>query len=106
LSTLIGKRVALVIGNSAYKNTPVLSNPRNDAIAFGDALRRLGFEVDIQVDLDKVGMDNAVRRFGDRLQDASVALFYYAGHGIEVNGINYLVPTNAELRVFQGNVEF
>jgi uncharacterized caspase-like protein len=97
LSTLIGKRVALVIGNSAYKNTPVLSNPRNDAIAFGDALRRLGFEVDIQVDLDKVGMDNAVRRFGDRLQDASVALFYYAGHGIEVNGINYLVPTNAEL---------
>jgi hypothetical protein len=91
------RRVALVIGNSAYQSTAALLNPRNDAKAVGDALKRLGFEVEVAIDLSKVALDQAVRRFGDRLEGASVALFYYAGHGLEVNGVNYLVPIDATL---------
>ena len=92
------KRVALVIGNSAYQNTPALPNPRNDATEIGKVLRRLGFDVDVQVDLSKQQMDKALRQFGDRLEGAQVAVFYYAGHGIQVAGTNYLIPIDALLR--------
>ncbi|CUT12868.1 Bll4091 protein [Bradyrhizobium sp.] len=92
------KRVALVIGNSAYQNVSRLENPRNDALLVADTLHRLGFTLvggGAQVELDKAGFDNAVQRFGNQLIGADVALFYYAGHGIQVRGTNYLVPVSA-----------
>jgi hypothetical protein len=92
------KRVALVIGNSAYQNVSPLANPRSDAILMASTLGRLGFVLvggGAQVDLDKARFDAAVQSFGNQLIGADVALFYYAGHGIQVRGTNYLVPVTA-----------
>lgn len=92
------KRVALVVGNSVYRNIPRLSNPANDATLIAETLRTLGFELaggSAQLDLDKPGFDAAVQRFGSLLQGADVGLFYYAGHGLQVRGTNYLVPVSA-----------
>jgi hypothetical protein len=92
------KRVALVIGNSAYRAVPVLPNPTADAKLMSDTLLSLGFFVvggGAQLDLDKAGFDNALQQFGDQLAGADVALFYYAGHGVETHGLNYLVPVDA-----------
>ncbi len=92
------KRVALVIGNSAYQNTPPLANPRNDATEMGKALKRVGFDVDLVVDATKPDMDQALRRFGNNLTGSSAAVFYYAGHGIQVDGINYILPVDVALK--------
>ena len=95
---LADKRVALVIGNSAYANVPRLGNPANDARLMADTLRALGFALvggGAQIDLDKAKFDNAVQSFGNQLPGADVALFYYAGHGVQVRGSNYLVPVSA-----------
>ncbi len=92
------KRVALVIGNSAYQNVTRLDNPKNDAALIADTMRGLGFALvggGPQLDLDKAGLDRAVQNFGQLIQGADVALFYYAGHGVQVNGSNFLVPVNA-----------
>jgi hypothetical protein len=92
------KRVALVIGNSAYKNVAPLDNPRNDAKLMANSLRELGFTLvggSPQIDLDKPGFDDLLQKFGNELVGADVALFYYAGHGIQVRGSNYLVPVSA-----------
>jgi uncharacterized caspase-like protein len=92
------KRVALVIGNSAYQNVARLDNPRNDAALMSETLVGLGFTLvgdRAQVDLDKASMDLAVQTFGRQIQGADVALFYYAGHGVQVSGSNYLVPVSA-----------
>jgi len=92
------KRVALIIGNSAYQNVARLDNPKNDAMLVADTLARLGFTLvggAAQVDLDKPGFDAAVQRFGNQLVGADVGLFYYAGHGLQVRGTNYLVPVTA-----------
>jgi hypothetical protein len=92
------KRVALVIGNSAYQSVSRLENPRNDALLVADTLQKLGFTLvggGAQVELDKASFDAAVQRFGNQLIGADVALFYYAGHGIQVRGTNYLVPITA-----------
>ena len=94
---LADKRLALVIGNSAYKNAPALKNPSNDATDIGAALERLGFDVIRGVDLDYQGMRTAVRRFSEKLANTDVALLFYAGHGLQVAGKNYLVPVNALL---------
>src|SRR5467141_3550482 len=91
------KRVALVIGNGAYQNTTPLINPSNDAFDVADALRRLGFEVVDGRDLDKRAMERLIRQFGVKLAGADVALFFYAGHGLQIEGQNYLVPTDAKL---------
>lgn len=91
------ERVALVIGNSAYKHTPRLENPANDARDVARSLETLGFEVIQLHDLDKASMDRAIRRFADALASARTGLFYYAGHGLQVGGQNYLVPIDAEL---------
>jgi uncharacterized caspase-like protein len=92
------KRVALVIGNSAYQNVPRLSNAANDAKAVADLLERAGFEVvESNRDLDNAGMRNTLREFSDKARDADMAVVYYAGHGIEIDGQNYLVPTDAAL---------
>jgi TPR repeat protein len=92
------RRVALVVGNSAYQNVAILDNPANDASLMAETLRGLGFTLvgdGAQLNLDKVALDNAVQRFGRQLQSADVGLFYYAGHGVQVRGSNYLVPVNA-----------
>ena len=92
------KRIALVVGNSAYQNIARLDNPRNDAVLMADTLLTLGFSLiggRAQLDLDKPALDTAVQNFGRQIQGADVALFYYAGHGVQVNGSNYLVPVSA-----------
>jgi hypothetical protein len=92
------RRVALVVGNSAYQSVPRLDNPKNDALLVADTLGRLGFTLvgsGAQVDLDKSKFDSVVQSFGNQLIGADVALFYYAGHGLQVRGTNYLVPVTA-----------
>ncbi len=92
------KRVALVVGNSAYRNVARLDNPLNDAVLMAETLSSLGFTLvggRAQVDLDKQAMDKAIQNFGRQVQGADVALFYYAGHGVQVSGANYLVPVSA-----------
>ncbi len=97
-AALAEKRIALVIGNGAYQNVARLENPTNDAKLMADTLRGLGFVLiggGAQLDLDKTKFDNAVQHFSDQIQDADVGLFYYAGHGVQVRGANYLVPVTA-----------
>src|SRR5262249_41035483 len=79
------KRVALVIGNSAYQNIPRLDNPRSDAMLMASTLQELGFTLiggSAQLDLDKYSTDRVIQDFGTALQGADVAMFYYAGHGV------------------------
>jgi len=92
------KRVALVIGNSAYQSAVPLANPANDAKLMSDTLLSLGFFVvggGAKLDLDKAGLDGALGDFSKAMIGADVALFYYAGHGVEIHGKNYLVPVDA-----------
>src|SRR3954467_3730172 len=97
-SALADKRVALVIGNSAYKNAPRLANPVNDAGLVGGMFRNAGFDtVEIRLDLNASEMRRSLREFAARTRDADMAVIYYAGHGIELDGSNYLVPTDAML---------
>src|SRR5579871_236245 len=91
-------RIALVVGNSEYQNVSQLRNPADDARLVAETLTRLGFRLTgggAQLDLDKSRFDAAVQSFGRQSLGADVALFYYAGHGIQVRGTNYLVPINA-----------
>jgi uncharacterized caspase-like protein len=92
------KRVALVLGNSAYQNAARLPNPINDATAVTATLKNAGFDVvDSRQDLKIADMRRALRDFADQARDADVAVIYYAGHGIEIGGTNYLIPTDATL---------
>jgi tetratricopeptide (TPR) repeat protein len=93
----IGRRVALVIGNSKYRYAPQLRNPSNDASDIAQALRKLGFDVVEGRDLDKHGMEDRTREFGRKLEGADLALLFYAGHGLQVAGKNYLVPIDARI---------
>jgi len=90
-------RVALVIGNSAYEHTSRLRNPVNDATAMRDALTRLGFDVVFRRDADEDAMEDALGAFEEMSAGADLALVFYAGHGMEMNGANYLVPVDARL---------
>lgn len=92
------KRVALVIGNSAYVNSTQLANPANDAAEMAKALTEAGFQVIAGLDLDKRAFDGKVRDFARALSRADVALFYYAGHALQVAGRNYLVPVDASMQ--------
>jgi len=92
------ERVALVIGNSAYRSASALKNPRNDADAIAAALERLDFKVIKGTDVDQVGLKAVVREFTREIETAKVALFFYAGHGLQVNGRNYLIPVDATLQ--------
>lgn len=92
-----GHRVALVVGNATYQHTTPLANPKHDAADMAAALTKLGFQVVSGVDLDKSGMDRAVRTFAEKLAGASLGVFFYAGHGLQVEGVNYLVPIDAQL---------
>lgn len=92
------RRIALVMGNSTYKSVPKLSNPANDAALVGGMFKKAGFDwIDIRTDLNAAAMRKALRDFGGRARDAEVAVIYYAGHGIEFDGTNYLIPTDAAL---------
>ncbi len=95
------KRVALVIGNSDYKLISRLENPRNDAKLMASTLEGIGFLVVTAIDVDYLGMRKAVQTFGRSLRRAgkdAVGLFYYAGHGIQANGTNYLLPLQADIQ--------
>src|SRR5215470_20327260 len=81
-TTDLQRRVALVIGNSAYQHAPYLPNPANDAEAMAATLQKLGFEVTKGIDLDRTKMEMIVREFSKTLPGADVALLFYAGHGI------------------------
>jgi uncharacterized caspase-like protein len=92
------KRVALVIGNSAYQNVPPLPNPVNDGSTIAATLKDAGFDVvDSRHDLPAAETRRVLRDFADRAHDADIAVVYYAGHGIEVDGSNYLIPVDAKL---------
>jgi hypothetical protein len=92
------KRVALVLGNSAYQNVAKLPNPVNDSAAIAATLTAAGFDVvDSRRDLPAAETRRALRDFADRARDADIAVVYYAGHGIEVDGTNYLIPVDARL---------
>src|SRR5450631_1766160 len=95
---LAAKRVALVMGNSNYQNVNPLANPANDAEMMSATLRNAGFDVvDLKRDLKANQMRRALRDFSDQVRDADMAIIYFAGHGIEIDGVNYLIPVDAVL---------
>ncbi|MFW5689938.1 MAG: caspase family protein, partial [Spirochaetota bacterium] len=99
-------RRALVVGNGEYEHFGELRNPQNDAIDVAASLRELGFEVTTVLNADHRTLFGRIRDFGDELaREPGVGLFYYAGHAIEVDGTNYLIPTDADIRA-QDEVEF
>lgn len=86
---------ALIIGNADYKHAGILRNPVNDATAISETLQQLGFEVTTITDADKRKMEQFIREFGKQLKRRKgVGLFYYAGHGMQIEGVNYLLPTD------------
>jgi tripartite-type tricarboxylate transporter receptor subunit TctC len=91
------KRVALVIGNSSYQHAGELANPKNDATDMAASLRSAGFQVIEGYDLNKAALDRKIRDFATALRGAQAGLFFYAGHGLQVSGQNYIVPVDAEL---------
>jgi hypothetical protein len=102
------KRVALVVGNAAYQHIPRLDNPANDARLMAQTLRALGFALvggGPQLDLDDAGFRRAVQSFGKDSTGADIALFFYAGHGLQVRGSNYLAPVGAN-PVREADVDF
>jgi uncharacterized caspase-like protein len=95
---LADKRVALVLGNSAYQNAPPLANPVNDAALMAQTLKDAGFDVvDFRQNLPALETRRALREFANKASGADIAVIYYAGHGIEVDGGNYLIPVDAKL---------
>lgn len=95
--TVTEDRLALVIGNAAYRNDP-LDNPVNDARLIAQALRNSGFAVALHENLDRAGLIDAMRGFGKQLSENTIAVVYYAGHGLQLRDHNYLIPVDAEIR--------
>ena len=99
-SATASERVALVVGNGGYNRISKLINPVNDATLMARTLEGLGFRVSLVIDADREAMNRSIKTFGRRLargRDEAVGLFYYAGHGVEAGGRNYLIPLNAEI---------
>lgn len=94
----LGKRVALVIGNGAYQQVPPLANPPRDSADMAEALTRLGFSVILSNDLGLAQTKEAITRFSEAVIDSDIALVFYAGHGIEAHGENWLIPIDARVR--------
>src|SRR6202161_3829406 len=92
------KRVAFVVGNGAYKNVAALPNPAIDAKAMAKVLRNVGFDVVEGTNLTRDKMTERLLEFGKKAEGADVALFFYAGHGIAINGTNYLLPVDADIK--------
>ena len=97
-SSLAVERIALVVGNGAYQHVPALDNPRNDAEDMESALQAVGFEVVAGTDLDRLAFYERIDEFARRARGAKTALFFYAGHGIQLGEANYLLPVDAEQR--------
>jgi uncharacterized caspase-like protein len=97
-AALADKRVAFVVGNGAYKNVAPLPNPAVDARSMAKLLRNVGFDVVEGANLTRDKMTEKLLEFGKKAESADVALFFYAGHGIAVNGTNYLLPVDADLK--------
>jgi hypothetical protein len=103
-SSATEQRIALVIGNGNYMTAP-LRNPVNDATDMALVLKRLGFKVTLRTDSNQRVMERSIRDFGKQLRDGGVGLFYYAGHGVQVKGSNYLLPIGAEVES-EGDVKY
>src|ERR1700686_1594905 len=97
-AAMADRRVAFVVGNGAYKNVAQLPNPAIDAKAMAGVLRNVGFDVVEGTNLTRDKITERLLEFGKKAQGADIALFYYAGHGIAVNGTNYLLPVDADLK--------
>ncbi len=97
----VERRLALVIGNSEYSRGEFLLNPVNDALAMADILQSVGFEVESYTNADQKTIKMAMDKFGDKLENYQVGLFYYAGHGVQVDGNNYIIPIDANLNIEQ-----
>ncbi|WP_320171387.1 caspase family protein [Maridesulfovibrio sp.] len=95
---LAQKRLALLIGNSAYKKLGELKNPVNDVDSMNRALKNSGFDVLVVKNADRAAMGRAIDEFGSRLRNYEVGLFYFSGHGLQVDGINYLCPLNMSVQ--------
>jgi uncharacterized caspase-like protein len=99
--TYVEKRLALIFGNADYLNCNPLRNPVNDAKAIAEALKEVGFTVLLYINSDLKTMKMAMDEFGEKLKKYNVGLFYYAGHGMQVKGNNFLIPVDASLKVEQ-----
>lgn len=99
-------RIALVIGNSNYVNLPKLSNPANDARAVAESLKTMGYRVRLLLDGSEQSIRREVRQFADDSENADVAFVFYAGHGAQVNGNNYLLPTDTDIPRTEADIEF
>lgn len=99
------RRLALIIGNAAYPGSNALTNPVNDATDIATALREMGFEVIIATNANRQKMETAIEDFGTRLKNYNLGFFYYAGHGLQIDGENYLIPVDAKLKS-QGEVRY
>ncbi|MDH3661203.1 MAG: caspase family protein [Alphaproteobacteria bacterium] len=96
----MGRRVALIIGNSNYRGSiSSLLNPANDARDVARSIESVGFDVDLLLDATRDEMNKAVLAFKDRLHDSDVGLFYYAGHAVQVNGRNFMMPVESDLQI-------
>ena len=93
-----GKRIALVIGNGGYTTAPPLKNPPNDARDMAATLRALGFDVTSGINVNQRDMKRLIREFGQKLKAGGSGLFYYAGHGVQSKGRNYLIPIDADIQ--------
>lgn len=99
-----GRKIALIIGNQAYKNTSALKNPINDATAIARRLQQLGFKVTLLKDISKDKFKNTLYNFGRSATSAKIALIFYAGHALQINGKNYLLPTDAPNMADEGDI--
>ncbi|MDQ5845902.1 MAG: caspase family protein, partial [Acidobacteriota bacterium] len=97
-STGNARRIALVIGNGGYINAPPLKNPPNDARDMAATLKALGFEVTSGINVSQREMKRLIREFGQKLKAGGNGLFYYAGHGVQSKGHNYIIPVDAEIQ--------
>ena len=98
VAALAEKRVALVIGNTAYRNVSALPNPKKDAAAMAKLFKDAGFDTVVAAtDVENLDFKRAIRKFEDAAGDADIAVIFYAGHGIEIGGVNYLIPVDAKL---------
>jgi hypothetical protein len=93
------RRVALIIGNSSYQEAASLKNTVNDAVAVSNVFRSLGFSVITRTNIGRREFENAIRAFQDQAEKADLAVIYYAGHAVEMSGMNYLIPTDAKVSV-------
>src|ERR1051326_4938794 len=96
--TGLQRRLALVIGNGAYTNAPRLKNPPNDARDMAATLKELGFDVATGIDVNQREMKRLIREFGQKLKGGGSGLFYYAGHGVQSKGRNFLIPVDADIQ--------